>query len=380
MVTELFNRVKDSIKEMNKYQPGKSIDEIKKQYNIKEIIKMSSNENPLGYSRQVIDAMQEFKELVNRYPDSDCQGLKTALSDFYSLSKDKIFIGNGSDEIIDLIMSLYVDKGDQVVFADPSFIKYQLAVKTRGAKGIKVPLTDDNVHNLDQMAKAVTKKTKVIFICDPNNPTGTIVEKKQVEKFLDKIPSHVLIVVDQAYNEYVTDSNYFKGIDYLNKYPNLILLRTFSKIYGLAGLRIGYGLGNPQVIDLLNRIRSPFNVNTLAQMMAEAALSDQDHVKECKNKNIENKKYLYKKLDNLSVEYIPTQGNFMLINTKMNAKKAFNELLKKGIIVRPGDIFGLPTWIRVTIGCNGDNEKFISALKFVLSKRGKQNDCCNEKR
>lgn len=220
------------------------------------------------------------------------------------------------------------------------------------------------------MVKAVTEKTKVIFICDPNNPTGTIVNKKQIKKFLDKIPSEILIVIDQAYYEYVTDDTYFEGLDYLKEYPNLILLRTFSKIYGLAGLRIGYGLGNPQVIDLLNRIRSPFNVNTSAQMTAKVALSDQDHVKECKEKNMENKKYLYKELDSLPVKYIPTQGNFMLIDTGMDAKKIFNELLKRGIIVRPGDIFGLPTWIRVTIGCNSDNEKFVSALNSVLSKKG----------
>jgi len=378
MVKTLFDRIKNSVKDLKKYQPGKGLEDIKDEYKLDNVIKMSSNENPWSHSRKIKNMIHKSKKGLNKYPDSDCSCLKKALANFYNLSRDKIFIGNGSDEIIDLIMSLFVEEGEEVIYAEPTFIKYRLAVKSRGGKSVKVPLTEDYIHNLDKMAAAVTEKTKVIFICDPNNPTGTTTNKRQVEEFIDKVPSNVLIVIDQAYYEYVTDPNYFDGLEYLNKYPNLILLRTFSKIYGLAGLRVGYGLGNPKIIDLLNRIRSPFNVNTLAQEAAEAALSDQNHVQKCKKKNKEGKTFLYQALEDLLLEYIPTQGNFILINTEIEADIIFHKLLSRGIIIRPGNIFGLSNWIRVTIGREDDNKKLISALEEVLLTRGEKNDYCNE--
>src|SRR6056297_90666 len=378
MVKTLFDRVKNSVKDLKKYQPGKGLEDIKDEYELDSVIKMSSNENPWGHSREIKNTIHKSKKRFYKYPDSDCSCLKKALANFYNLSRDKIFIGNGSDEIIDLIMSLFVEEGEEVIYADPTFIKYRLAVKSRGGKSIKIPLTEDYVHDLDRMAAAVTEKTKVIFICDPNNPTGTITIKRQIEEFIDKVPSDVLVVIDQAYYEYVTNPNYFDGLKSFNRYHNLILLRTFSKIYGLAGLRVGYGLGNSKIIDLLNRIRSPFNVNTLAQEAAEAALSDQKHVQKCKKKNKEGKIFLYQSLEDLLLEYIPTQGNFILINTGIKADVIFHKLLSRGIIIRPGNIFGLSNWIRVTIGREDENKKLISALKDVLLTRGEENDCCNE--
>ena len=368
MNTGLYKRVRDNVKGMKKYKPGKGIKEVKKEYGLDRVIKMASNENPLGHSEQVLNCLQESACNFHQYPDSNCNQLKNCLADFYNINKEKLFLGNGSDEIIDHIMTVFVEKGDEVILADPSFIKYKLAVQASGGISKEIPLTEDYRHDLDRMAEAVTEKTKVIFICDPNNPTGTTVGRKKLLDFIDEVPSDILLVVDQAYYEYVTETDYFKGLELIDQYSNLILLRTFSKIYGMAGFRVGYGIANPQLVELLNRVRSPFNVNKVAQIAAVAALNDQQHVKNSRDCNEKGKNYLYNSLDELGLQYIPTQGNFMLINTEQNAVKVFEKLMQQGVIVRPGNIFGLPTWIRVTIGQKEDNQEFIKQLKNIISK------------
>jgi len=362
----ILKSVRNNVKDMKKYKPGKGIKEVKKEYGLDQVIKMASNENPLGHSKQVLNVLQESDCNFNYYPDSNCNQLKNSLASFYNLKKEKLFIGNGSDEIIDHIMTVFVEKGDEVIFADPSFIKYQLAVKASGGIGKKVPLTKDYRHDLDKMAKAVTNKTKVIFVCNPNNPTGTTVDRKKLLEFIDEIPSDILIVIDQAYYEYVTEPDYFQGLKLMDRYSNLIILRTFSKIYGMAGFRVGYGIANSDLVELLNRVRSPFNVNKLGQRAAVAALKDQEHVKKSQACNKKGKKYLYQTLDKLGLDYIPTQGNFLLINIEQSAVNVFEKLMQKGVIVRPGHIFGLPNWIRVTIGQKEDNEVFIKQLKTVI--------------
>lgn len=368
MNTGLYKKVRDNVKGMKKYKPGKGIKEVKREYGLNKVIKMASNENPLGHSEQVLSCLNDPDCSFHQYPDSNCNQLKSSLSDFYNLNKEKLFIGNGSDEIIDHIMTVFVEKGDEVILADPSFIKYKLAVQASGGISKEIPLTEDYRHDLDRMAESVTEKTKVIFICNPNNPTGTTVEREKLLDFIKRTPSDVLLVIDQAYYEYVTEADYFKGLKFLDQYSNLILLRTFSKIYGMAGFRVGYGIANPGLVELLNRVRSPFNVNKVGQMAATAALHDQEHVRISKECNEKGKQYLYNALDELGIEYIPTQGNFLLINTELNAVNVFEKLMRQGVIVRPGNIFGLPTWIRVTIGRRADNQEFIKQLKQIISK------------
>jgi len=368
MNKDLFKRVRENVKGMKMYKPGKGIKEVKNEYGLDKVIKMASNENPLGHSEQVLECLRDSDCNFHQYPDSNCNQLKNCLADFYNIKKEKLFIGNGSDEIIDHIMTVFVEKGDEVILADPSFIKYKLAVQASGGISKEIPLTEDYRHDLASMAEAVTEKTKVIFICDPNNPTGTIVDRKKLLDFIEAVPSDILLVVDQAYYEYVTENDYLKGMELINKYSNLIFLRTFSKIYGMAGFRVGYGIATPQLVELLNRVRSPFNVNKVAQLAAVAALCDQQHVQKSKNCNENGKTYLYNALDELGLQYIPTQGNFMLINTELKAVNVFEKLMRQGVIVRPGNIFGLPTWIRVTIGQKEDNQEFIKHLKNIISK------------
>ena len=374
----LFKRVRTNVKGMKKYQPGKGIEEVKREYKLDKVIKMASNENPLGYSKKVSSFLEDSERDFHQYPDSNCNNLKKALASFYNVTEEKLFIGNGSDEIIDHIMTVFVDERDEVIYADPSFIKYQLAVQARGGISVKIPLTEDYSHDLNSMAGSVTDKTKVIFICDPNNPTGTTVGREELLEFIERVPSNILIVIDQAYYEYVTESDYFVGLNWLDKYSNLILLRTFSKAYGMAGFRIGYGIANPELVELLNRVRSPFNVNKLAQLAAVTALKDQEHVRRSREINKKEKKNLYQALGKLKLEYIPTQGNFMLINTERDAVAIFKELMQHGVIVRPGNIFGLPTWIRVTIGKEQDNKKFVKQLQAIITEGGIKNDNCNE--
>mgnify|MGYP006284453997 CR=1 FL=1 len=368
MNTGLYKRVRDNVKGMKKYKPGKGIKEVRKEYGLDKVIKMASNENPLGHSEQVLECLREADCNFHHYPDSNCNQLKNSLADFHNINKNKLFIGNGSDEIIDHIMTVFVEKGDEVILADPSFIKYKLAVQASGGIGKKIPLTEDYRHDLSRMAEAVTEKTKVIFICDPNNPTGTTVDRKKLLDFIDEVPSDILLVVDQAYYEYVTETDYLQGLELIDQYSNLILLRTFSKIYGMAGFRVGYGIANSQLVELLNRVRSPFNVNKAAQKAAVAALQDQQHVKNSRACNENGKTYLYNALDELGLQYIHTQGNFILIDTEHDAVAVFEKLMRQGVIIRPGNIFGLPTWIRVTIGRKEDNQEFIKQLKDIISK------------
>ncbi|AZR74185.1 histidinol-phosphate transaminase [Anoxybacter fermentans] len=372
----LMRKVRQNVRELGRYQPGKPIEEVKRKYQVDNIIKMASNENPLGPSPLVLKLLREGLQGIHQYPDSNCYYLKQALCRFYNLEEENLIIGNGSDEIIDLIMAVLVEPGDEVIYANPSFIKYRLAVQAAGGKSVEIPLRKDFTHDLKKMANAVTRKTRVIFICNPNNPTGTIVGQGEILDFLSQIPTDILVVIDQAYREYVTDPTYCDGLNLIHKYPNLLLLRTFSKIYGLAGLRVGYGIGHPEIIDMLNRVRSPFNVNLLAQKAAIFALQDQNHVLTSRYVNEQGKKYLYQNLDKVGLDYIPTQGNFMLINTGCDAQEIFEKLLMRGIIIRPGNIFGLPTWIRITIGTENANKRFISALIEILPERRKKvNDC-----
>ncbi|MFW5898023.1 MAG: histidinol-phosphate transaminase [Halanaerobium sp.] len=365
---KIFDGILDNVKEMKRYRAGKSIDEVKEEFGLEKVVKLASNENSLGPAIQVIDTIQSEAKSVCLYPDSESRELKTALAEKYQLDEKRIFLGNGSDEILDLLMTLILNPGDEVIQGDPAFIKYELAVKSRGGSSVKVPLDDKHRHNLEAMEAEITDQTKVICICNPNNPTGTMLKKEEIESFLDSVSDEILVIIDQAYQEYITAEDPFDGLELLEKHPNLMLMRSFSKAYGLAGMRIGYSFADPELVDYLNRIRGPFNVNRLAQKAAVTALESESHLEICQNLNEKEKKFLYQKFEGLELDYIESEANFIMVDTEMPADEVFKKLQKRGVIIRPGSQFGMDSWIRVTIGTRADNEYFIRNLKKVLAE------------
>lgn len=363
---KIIDGISDGVKKMNRYQAGKSIDEVKEEYGLEKVVKLASNENSLGPAIQVIDTIQSEAKNVNLYPDSETRELKTALAEKYELAAERIFLGNGSDEIIDLLMTLILNPGDEVIQGNPAFIKYELAVKSRGGESVKVPLDKNHRHDLAAMEAAITDKTKVIMICNPNNPTGTMLKKEEIESFLERVSDDILVVIDQAYQEYITAEDPFDGVELLAENPNLMLMRTFSKAYGLAGMRIGYAFADPELVDYLNRIRGPFNINSLAQKAAVTALESESHLEICHDLNNKEKEFLYQKFEELELEYIETEANFIMVDVEMPAAEVFAEMQQLGVIIRPGSQFGMDSWIRVTVGTRADNEYFIRNLKKVL--------------
>lgn len=363
---KIIEGISEGIKEMKRYQAGKSIEEVKEEYGLEKVVKLASNENSLGPAIQVIDTIQSEAKNVNLYPDSETRELKKALAEKYELKEGRVFLGNGSDEILDLLMTLILNPGDEVIQGNPAFIKYELAVKSRGGQSVKVPLDENHRHNLEAMEAAITDKTKAIFICNPNNPTGTMLKKEEIESFLERVSDEILVIVDQAYQEYITAEEPFDGVKLLAEYPNLMLMRTFSKAYGLAGMRVGYALADPELVDYLNRIRGPFNINSLAQKAAVTALESESHLEICHNLNQKEKEFLYQQFEKLGLDYIETQANFMMVDLEMPAAEVFEKMQQRGVIIRPGNQFGMDSWIRVTVGTRADNEFFIRNLKKVL--------------
>lgn len=343
------------------YQPGKPIEQVKREYNLTEIIKLASNENPYGASEQVKAALQKEAANLAIYPEGDAFELRHMLAEHYQVDDSQIIFGNGSDEIIGLISRAFLQPQTRTIMPTPSFSVYKTNADIEGAEVVEVPLKAGQ-HDLEQMKAEVNEQTKVVWVCNPNNPTGTYIPEQELISFIQAIPRDVLIVLDEAYCEYVTAADYPNSIPWLQQFPNVIILRTFSKIYGLASLRIGYGLGSPEVIDLLNRVRGPFNTNRMAQAAAIAAIKDQQFVAECRGLNQQGKEQYYQALQELKLFYYPTEGNFILIDVQRKAHEAFEYLLRRGIIVRSGEALGFPTFIRVTIGTKEQNDQVIQAL------------------
>ncbi len=360
-------KARPEIFRLKPYVPGKPIEEVKRELGLYDVIKMASNENPLGPSPKALKAIQENLNQIHLYPDSNCYYLKKKLSSFTGIEEDGILIGNGSDELLKLIAETFLNRGDEVVFAVPSFVEYEFTATIMGAECITVPLVAFK-HDLKAMREAVNAKTKIVYICNPNNPTGTIVSADEVEDFMASLPDDVLVVFDEAYYEYIENENYGDSLKYVKDSRNVIILRTFSKVYGLAGLRIGYALTTPFIAQAVERVTEPFNVNMLAQLAAIAALDDQEHVEKSRQMNSEGKQYLYNEFDKMGLEYVETDANFIFVDTGKESQEVFTQLLKKGIIVRTGDIFGFPTFIRVTIGTQEENTRFINGLRSVLER------------
>lgn len=351
----------EHIKAIQPYVPGKPIEELERELGISNSIKLASNENPLGPSPEALKAIKDFFSDLNRYPDGAGYYLKNALSEMLSISPEELILGNGSNELLDIAARTYLQAGDEAVMASPSFVVYNMAVQSVGGRSVQVPLKDYH-HDLEAMAAAITPRTKMIFIANPNNPTGTINTEDEFDILMEKITDDMLVVVDEAYYEYVSAPDYADSIKQFRAGRNILILRTFSKIYGLAGLRIGYGIAKKEILTDMNRLREPFNTNSLAQKAALAALKDKAHVANSRKTNDEGREYLYQQLSSLGISYVPTEANFIYIPIK-DSIAVNNSLMKKGVIIRPMG----PAAIRVTIGLPEENRRFIEALKEMLS-------------
>jgi len=355
---------KSNIVHLPVYQPGKPIEEVKRELGLTEVIKLASNENPFGCSEAAKQAIVNELANTSLYPDGAAVALTEALAGHLGVGKDQIIFGAGSDEVILMIARAFLVPGDETIMADETFPQYKHNAEIEGAKIIEVPLKNGR-HDLPAMLAKVTDKTKIVWICNPNNPTGTIVTKDELDDFLAKVPAHVLVVLDEAYCEYIEDPSYPNGLDYVKRHPNVIALRTFSKIYGLASLRIGYGIGRPDIIRFVNQVREPFNTTRYAQAAAKAALADTAFIAECKRRNAEGLAYLKAEFDRLGLKYFEPYGNFVMFDAGRPSQEVFEALLRKGIISRARWTH-YPTHIRITVGSGEQNRKFIAALEQVL--------------
>lgn len=353
---------KDFIRAIDPYKPGKPIEELERETGIKDAVKLASNENPIGPSRKALASLAKGAPALHRYPDGTGLLLRESLANRNRTEADGIILGNGSDEIMDLACKVFLAPGDEAVVARRTFAIYSICVRSYGGRLREVPLKI-GVHDLETMARAVTPNTRIVFICNPNNPTGTIVTREDLERFLKDLPGEVLVVVDEAYGEYAVDPRFPDTVRMVRSGAPILVLRTFSKFYGLAGLRIGYGISQPGIIREMNRVRLPFNTNSLAQRAAVAALGDEAHAARTLKINREGRASLSKAFASMGLEFYPTEANFIYVNAGREAEGVFRALLSLGVIVRAVE----GQWLRVSIGLARENRRFITALKRVLS-------------
>ncbi|MBX3333377.1 MAG: histidinol-phosphate transaminase [Nitrospira sp.] len=353
--------VHPDIQSLSPYVPGKPVEELQRELGLTRVIKLASNENPLGPSPKAMAALNGAQMLLHRYPDGGGTQLRQAIADRWKVAGDQIILGNGSDEILGLLARTFLNPGDEAIMADHTFVIYKMEVTAVHGKPVVVPLVDWT-HDLETMARAITPRTKLLFLCNPNNPTGTMVSAEAVDRLMARVPADVIVVFDEAYFEYVRNSQFPDAMAYVKQGRNAIVLRTFSKIYGLAGLRIGYGVSTSEIIGFLNRVRPPFNANSLAQKAALAALGDDEHVAKSRTINVAGMEQLEQGLRALGMTPIPSETNFLYFDAKRDGRSVFDALLREGIIVR--HIEG--TMIRVTIGLTDENDAFLRAFKKVL--------------
>jgi histidinol-phosphate aminotransferase len=348
------------------YPAGKPIEEVERELG-HSARKLASNENPFGPSPRAVEAIRNSLDHIHLYPDSNGYELCAKLAETHQIDISQIILGAGSTELIHLVARTLLSSEDESVLSESAFHVYRLAVEAVGAACRLIPLRDMTV-DLAAIRNAVTPRTKVVFIANPNNPTGTMFTEREFRTFLEAIPSRVLIVLDEAYYEYVQRADYSHSFDELQKWENLLVLRTFSKVYGLAGIRIGYGVGHPQLVEFLNRFRQPFNTSRAAQAAAIAALGDRDHIRRSVESNLREMRFVTEELTLLGVRFTPSVANFVLIDTSRDCEHDFLKLLEEGVIVRPMKLYGFPASLRVTIGTREDNEIFLESLRRVMAK------------
>lgn len=359
-------KLKDNVREIIPYKPGRPIEEIAREMGLRgEILKLASNENPLGTSPLALKAMKKAMKDSHLYPDDNCFYLRNALAQKYNVKPEEIIIGNGSVEILLLLTLAYLSPGESAVISKSSFLWFKIAVNIAGGQTIEVPMKD-YTHDLEAMLNAIKDNTKLIFIANPNNPTGTIVTKEEMDRFMERVPSNILVLIDEAYYEYIKDPAYPDSFKHLREGKNVLILRTFSKIYGLAGIRLGYGFTKEEIVNNLMKVRIPFNANRLSQIAGIAALEDEKHVRRSYEVNEEGKIFLYDSYRKLGLFYLPTFGNFIFVDFGRDSQTVFNSMLQQGIITRTIKEYGFPTALRITIGTEKQNRKLIEAIKKTL--------------
>lgn len=360
-----MNIARKNIYNVTAYAAGKPIEEAKRQFGLKKVIKLASNENPLGPSPKALRAVKRALPAINRYPDSHCFYLKKKLSKFLNLEQSNLILGNGSDELIDIIIKTFVEEDESIITADITFLEYKIVSQVLGRRVITVPLRYFK-YDLASIKKKIDKNCKAVFISNPNNPTGTYVSEDEVEDFINDLPEGLLLVLDEAYDTFIDVDDFPRSIKFVKRHNNVIILKTFSKAYGLAGLRVGYAIAAPPTVSLMERARQPFNVNLLAQAAAIAALDDDSFLAKTRKVVLEGKAYLYDSLRKLGIAYVPSVTNFILLDVGRDGTEVFKGMLKFGLIVREMKQYGLKNFIRVTIGTGKENERFIRVLKKVL--------------
>ena len=364
-MVDFLKLAQPGITELSPYQPGKPVEELERELGIVDIIKLASNENPLGPSRVVIESITGQLAELARYPDGSAYQLKDKLQAKLGIDPAMVTVGNGSNDVLELVARVFLGPGLESIVSEHSFVVYPLVTKSLGAELIVIPAIDFG-QDLNATRASIGDRTRVIFIANPNNPTGTWVDKQSLLSFLDAVPEKVLVVLDEAYAEYVAEPDYPNGLELVDDYPNLIVTRTFSKAYGLAGLRMGYSVSHPDIADLMNRVRQPFNVNAMSLAAALVALDDEAYLKESVRVNNEGMKMLTDACDQLGLGYIPSVGNFLTIDFGCDAMPIYDGLLQEGVIVRPIGVYGLPNHLRVTVGLPLENKRFIDSLKKLL--------------
>ena len=364
MVCDVAALATAGVRGLQPYQPGKPIAELEREYGVRDIIKLASNESPLGPSPQALAAARAALDDIYRYPDGNGFELKIRIARRYGVEPAQITLGNGSNDVLECVARAFVTAENEVVFSEHAFAVYPIVTCAVGARAVVTPAVDWG-HDLAQMRAAITPRTRLVFIANPNNPTGTWLRRVALEEFLAEVPDHVLVVVDEAYFEYVQEPDYPNAMGWLERFPNLIVTRTFSKAFGLAGLRVGYGVSSIAVADMLNRVRQPFNVNSVALAAASAASEDEAHLKRAIDANHAGMNQLVHGVRRLGLAFIPSVGNFLCVDLRRPAASAYEALLRQGVIVRPVANYGMPNHLRVTVGLPEENERFLKALAHV---------------
>ncbi|WP_107951182.1 histidinol-phosphate transaminase [Lysinibacillus parviboronicapiens] len=360
---------KQQLDGMQAYKPGKPIEEVQREFGLQEVVKLASNENPFGCSPKVTAYLQDNAVNHAIYPDGYAQNLRTAVANYLGVKETQLLFGNGSDDIITILTRALLYPGVNTIMADPSFSQYWHNADIEGAEVRKIPCIN-GAHDLNAMAAAIDDKTSIVWVCSPNNPTGVVIADNDLRAFLAKVPSDVLVVLDEAYIEYVTHPEHKNTLPLIEEYPNVLLMRTFSKAYGLASFRVGYAIGQPEVIAKLDPVRAPFNNTILSQAVAAIALSDQDYLQACCEANEKGKKQYVEFCEKHNLTYYPSDTNFIFLNTNADSDIVFHELMKRGFIIRSGNALGTPGFIRVTIGTEAQNEALLRHLETVLKEQG----------
>jgi histidinol-phosphate aminotransferase len=359
------NVFRKELSDLKPYKPGKPIADVQREYGLESVYKLASNENPLGCSPKVKEALTKALDSIHIYPDGNATLLKEKLSSLLKIHTNQILPSSGLDEMIDQIAKTFINDGDEAIMSDNSFVRYIATTKMMGGIPIIVPTKDDFTFDLDGMLDKINENTKLIWICNPNNPTGTMITEDQFTSFINKVPEDIIVVYDEAYREFATHKEFpYDSLKFLKKYPNIIIMRTFSKIYGLASLRVGYTIASEEIIENVNKIRPAFNVNSFAQVAALAAIDDQEFVQKTIENNNKGKEYLYKEFDKMNLTYALSETNHIWVNVEKDSQEVFINLQKKGVIIRPQ----VGTYIRVSIGLPEENEFFVKCLKEELGR------------